>query len=877
MDGSSLPETRSTCAYCGVGCGVLLRPDGAGGLAVRGDPEHPANRGRLCSKGTNLGETVGLDDRLLHPVIKGARADWDTALDLVAEKFRDTVARHGPDSVALYVSGQLLTEDYYIANKLTKGYLGTANIDTNSRLCMASTVAGHRRAFGTDTVPGTYEDLELADLVVLTGSNTAWCHPVLFQRIRAAKEARPEMKIVVIDPRRTATCDIADLHLPLRPGSDVALFNGLLSAIYDMGAVDGPFLDHIDGFEEAIAAASDSDPTVTGLDPLLLKRFYQLWVGTEKVVTVFSQGVNQSSSGADKVNAILNCHLATGRIGKPGCGPFSVTGQPNAMGGREVGGLANMLACHMEIENPDHRQAVRQFWDAPAMPEKPGLKAVDMFRAVGEGRIKALWIIHTNPAVSMPDADRVRDAIAGCDFVVVSDVTDRTDTARLADVLLPATAWGEKSGTVTNSDRTISRQRAVLPAPGEARPDWWAMAEVARRMGWRDAFDYQGPEEIFREYATLSGIAGGFGLDFDISGLKGITDSAYDQMKPTRWPVTDGRQGGRFFADGRFFTPSGKGRMLPLHHREPAAQTGPRYPFRLNTGRIRDQWHTMTRTAKSAKLSSHLAEPFLEIHPEDAARLKLAPAALVQVASPQGRGILRALITDRVQPGEVFAPMHWTAETAPSARIDALVAPVVDPVSGQPESKAAVCDVQPFRAAFYAFAVATERFTPGTRYWAQAKTAQGWRAEIACTEAPADWEAWARALFGIEGGEVQVVSDPRRGGFRIAFHEGGRLKAALFAAAEPVAVMRDYLAGLPGEEAPHALSGRVGADMPDPGPTVCACFGVGVNTILSAIAEQGLVSVDQIGQALRAGTNCGSCRPELAELLARIPRREAAE
>ncbi|HEX9856976.1 MAG TPA: molybdopterin-dependent oxidoreductase, partial [Paracoccaceae bacterium] len=377
------PQTVcTTCPYCGVGCGVLASPDttseGGRKLEVKGDHAHPANFGRLCSKGSALGETVGLQGRLLTPRIDGAEADWDSALDLVAARFQTAIRDHGPDSVAFYVSGQMLTEDYYVANKLMKGFIGSANIDTNSRLCMASSVAGHRRAFGTDTVPGLYEDLELADLVVLTGSNLAWCHPVLYQRLVAAKAARPAMKIVVIDPRRTATCDAADLHLAIAPGADAVLFNALLAELAARGAVDAAYLDHVEGFDAALAAARASDPAQTGLPAADLAAFLDLWCGTDKVVTVYSQGINQSQSGTDKVNAILNCHLATGRIGRPGMGPFSVTGQPNAMGGREVGGLANMLACHLEIENPAHRAAVQGFWNSPAMPAGPGLKAVDM-------------------------------------------------------------------------------------------------------------------------------------------------------------------------------------------------------------------------------------------------------------------------------------------------------------------------------------------------------------------------------------------------------------------------------------------------------------------------------------------------------------------
>ena len=876
MDGGAFPETCSTCPYCGVGCGVLLRPDGKGGLAVRGDPTHPANRGRLCSKGSALAETVGLEGRLLAPRVHGRETGWDEALGLVADRFRETIAQHGPDSVGFYVSGQLLTEDYYIANKLMKGFIGSANIDTNSRLCMASTVAGHRRAFGTDTVPGTYEDLEEADLVVLVGSNLAWCHPVLHQRLLAARKARGT-KVVVIDPRRTATCDGADMHLALAPGSDVALFNRLLVALYEGGALDKAFLRNTEGFDAALKAAFADDAGVTGLSEAEIEKFCRLWMGTEKVVTVFSQGVNQSSSGSDKVNAILNCHLATGRIGTIGCGPFSVTGQPNAMGGREVGGLANMLACHLDLENPDHRVAVRDFWQAPAMPEAPGLKAVDMFRAAGDGRIKALWIIHTNPAVSMPDADAVRDAIGACAFTVVSDITGATDTARLADVLLPAAGWGEKDGTVTNSDRTISRQRAVLSAPGEARPDWEILAEVGRRMGYGRAFDYATPAEIFREYATLSGIAGRFGRDFDISGLAALSDADYDAMLPTRWPVAAKRQGGRFFGDGDFFHADGKARLLPVAHRAPAAKTAPRFPFRLNTGRVRDQWHTMTRTGLSPRLSAHLAEPFLEIHPDDARAQGIEAADLVTVTSPNGRAILRARITDAVKPGQVFAPMHWTGETAPSARIDALVPPVVDPVSGQPESKASVVAVAPFRAAWFGFAVSCAEMQPQAAYWARMRTRTGWRAELAGDALPQDWEAEARRLFGLPEAQATAFVDAARGIARVALVQDGRLMAALFVAPEPVAVMRDYLAGLPGEEAPDVLSGRPPADMPDPGPVLCSCFNVGVNTILRAIESDGLMTVDAVGAALQAGTNCGSCQPEIAALLSRVQLREAAE
>ncbi|MBV2360612.1 molybdopterin-dependent oxidoreductase [Thalassococcus sp. CAU 1522] len=872
---------RTTCPYCGVGCGVIAARDDAGRWTAKGDPDHPANLGRLCSKGSALGETLGLDDRLLAPRVNGQETGWDSALSLVAQRFTDAIAAHGPDSVAFYVSGQLLTEDYYVANKLMKGFIGSANIDTNSRLCMASSVAGHKRAFGSDTVPGLYTDLEEADLVVLTGSNLAWCHPVLFQRLAAAKAARPGLRVVTIDPRRTATTELGDLHLALKPGSDVALFNGLLAHLHEVGAIDAGFVGaHVSGFDAALDAARNDPPATTGLSEADLAAFYALWARTEKVVTVYSQGVNQSSSGSDKVNAILNCHLATGRIGKPGMGPFSVTGQPNAMGGREVGGLANMLACHLDIENAEHRAAVRDFWDAPTIATQPGLKAVDMFRAVADGRIKALWIIHTNPAVSMPEADAVRDAIAGCDFVVVSDITARNDTARLADVLLPASAWGEKDGTVTNSERCISRQRAFLPARGQARPDWAILAEIGRRMGFVRAFDYETPAEIFREYAALSGIAGKLGRDFDISALSDLSDAEYEALSPVRWPVTAARTGGRFFGDGRFFTPDGRARMLPLRSRAPAQVPDAEHPFVLNTGRVRDHWHTMTRTALSPRLSAHLAEPFLELHPEDALALGLKSAELAEVTTTRGRAVLRVMVTDRVRKGEVFAPMHWTGETASHGRIDALVPAITDPVSGQPESKAAPCAIAPLPVAAYAFALSRAEPRPDeAAYWAKARTADGWRLELALSETPDDWASYARAVLGLSDEAAPLmVTDARRGLARLAFFEAGRLQAALFAGPQPVALSRSYLAGQLAAEIDAAiLSGVPGADRPDPGATICACFDIGVNTIRTAIADQRLTSVEAIGAALRAGTNCGSCRPELAALLAETAKPMAAE
>jgi assimilatory nitrate reductase catalytic subunit len=865
-------SVRTTCPYCGVGCGILATPDGRGGVAVAGDPEHPANFGRLCSKGSALGETVALDGRLLAPRVDGREATWDEALDLVAAGIRTAIATRGPESVAIYGSGQLLTEDYYVANKLMKGFIGAANIDTNSRLCMASTVAGHRRAFGADTVPGTYEDLEEADLVVLVGSNLAWCHPVLFQRLAAAKAARPAMRVVTVDPRRTATTDLADLHLAIVPDTDVALFNALLAAVDRRGAVDRAYADaHVNGLDEAVAAARATDAGVTGLDPADLAAFLDLWIGTERVVTVFSQGVNQSASGTDKVNAIINCHLATGRIGRAGMGPFSVTGQPNAMGGREVGGLANMLAAHLELENPEHRFLVKHFWDAPALAEKPGLKAVDLFRSCAEGRIEVLWILGTNPVVSMPEADSVADAVARVPLVVVSDMFATTDTARGAHVLLPALGWGEKSGTVTNSERRVSRQRAFLPPPGEAKPDWWALAEIGRRLGHPAQFAYASPAEIFREHASLSALAAGKGRDFDIAELIGAD---YDALPPAQWPV-----GGdpRFFGEGGFYTPDGRGRMVPVAQGS-ATPAEASFPLTLNTGRVRDQWHTMTRTGRSPRLGQHVGEPFAEIHPADGEARGIGPADLVEVASPHGRALVRALITDRVLPGTIFVPMHWSGEFAARARVGALAPGRTDPHSGQPALKAGRAEVRRHLAAWYGFAVSRARPTPSIDYWAVAPTRFGWRAELADGTRPDDWVAFARGLFAAPASEAVLCEDRARGTARIALVEDGRVLAALFAAAEPVEVARAHVVAAFETDAPPALlAGRPGAAQEERGAIVCACFDVGVNTIVAAITRGEVACVESIGTVLRAGSNCGSCRPELRTLLAAQAPRIAAE
>jgi assimilatory nitrate reductase catalytic subunit len=872
---------KTTCPYCGVGCGVIVDQDTAGAISVRGDPLHPANFGRLCAKGSALAETIGLEGRLLEPMIDGQAATWDTALDYVADGFSKTVQLHGPDSVAFYVSGQILTEDYYVINKLAKGFVGTANIDTNSRLCMASSVAGHKRAFGSDTVPGCYEDLEFADLLVLVGSNAAWCHPVLHQRMMAAKAKNPACRIVVIDPRRTATCEGADLHLAVRSGSDAVLFNGLLAHLAKTNAIDSAFVrTSTTGAEVALQQVADrtvaETAVVCGLSDGAVELFFDWFARTERVVTLYSQGINQSSSGVDKVNAIINCHLLTGRIGRPGMGPFSLTGQPNAMGGREVGGLANQLAAHMEIENPEHRDTVQRFWRSPVIADKAGLKAVDMFEAIADRRIKAVWIMSTNPLVSLPDADRARAALDACDLVVVSDCMRHTDTTRHARVLLPATTWGEKSGTVTNSERRISRQRPFLPAPGSARADWRIVCDVARRMGFQ-GFGYTDVAEIFREHAALSGFENHGARDFDLSTLSTLDDRAYDALAPVQWPVTRDYPTGtaRMFETGRFFTPDRKARFIPVVPRPPKNATTRDFPLVLNTGRIRDHWHTMTRTAKSPRLMMHMFEPCAEFHPEDARRAGLDDGALARLSSPWGQMVARVTVTAEQRRGCVFVPMHWNGEYAGNGLVNTLVNSATDPISGQPESKHTPVKAEPYLPKWHAFILSRNEIEhPDAAYWVSGRAGMCWRMELAGDQRPVSWRDWARAQLRVGYADIEWVAyrDTSAAQYRYAAIRDGRLEGCVFVAPDHKLVSRTWLSGLFAENklSPNArtslLTGQPREASEDTGPIVCSCFGIGQHQI-SAEIRKGARNVEAIGQRLKAGTNCGACKPEIGKLL----------
>lgn len=846
-----MAPVRSTCPYCGVGCGIEARVTGAREVSIRGDAAHPANHGKLCSKGTHLAQTVGLDGRLLHPLIGDRQASWDEALDQVAGRMADTIAQYGPDSVAFYVSGQLLTEDYYVANKLLKGFVGTGNIDTNSRLCMASAVAAHGRAFGEDVVPCSYSDLNDADLIVLVGSNTAWCHPVVWQRIEEARKANGT-RLIVIDPRRTETAALADLHIPVAPDGDVALFNALLAAMDGKALLDRTFMDaHCDLPADFLDSLDAGDHRI---DQSLFDQFVDMVAACPRMVTVFSQGANQSVVGTDKGNAIINLHLATGRINKAGAGPFSITGQPNAMGGREVGGLANMLACHLGF-SPAERSSVAGFWQTPALCEAPGLKAVDMFRAVDEGKIRFLWVMATNPAVSMPDAGFVRAALAKCPTVVVSDIIADTDTARLAHIRLPAMGWGEKDGTVTNSERVISRQRALFDAPGTARADWQIICDLAQRLGHGDGFTFANAAAIFREYAAMTQLSLDHGKVLDLTQWACCSDEDYAQMQPFQW-------GGAQPLKARFPTASGKARIVPVASTGKAAACE-QYPFTLNTGRYRDQWHTMTRTGLSAKLASHRREPLLEISAIDAAASGLVDGGLAQVTSARGQTLYRVAVEAGQEAGQVFVPMHFTDANSGAGRTGLLVHDAADPVSGQPGFKNVAVSIAPVQPEWRAFLMTRDPAVPQALYWVRSRIDGGWLTELA--------GKGAIQLAGLlPEGQRSEVSDLARGMQRIAVQDQtGEVTALLYITRSGKLPARDWLArqfASPDGTLAELLAGRPGTPQPDAGPLVCVCHDVGENTIREAVTA-GAGNVACIGEKTCAGTNCGSCRPLIASLL----------
>jgi assimilatory nitrate reductase catalytic subunit len=691
-----IKETKSTCCYCGVGCGVIISSQNDKIIDIKGDPNHPANFGRLCTKGSTLHLTAKLDNRLLYPEMRitrearRKRVSWDDSLNYLTEQFAQTIEKYGPDSVAFYISGQLLTEDYYVFNKLAKGLIGTNNVDTNSRLCMSSAVTGYKATLGSDAPPACYEDIDHTECLFITGSNTAFAHPIIFRRIEDAKKNNPNLKIVVVDPRRTDTAQAADLHLAILPGTDVALYNGMLHVLLWEGLLDMAYIQaHTNGFDALKDTVREYTPKMVA-DICGIKEADIItaakWFGKGPSLSMYCMGLNQSIHGTEKNAALINLHLATGQIGKLGAGPFSLTGQPNAMGGREVGAMANLLSAHRDLANPEHRAEVAKFWGVESVPETPGKTAIEMFDAVKDGSIKAIWIACTNPAHSMPDLNNVIAALQNAELVVVQDAYSNTDTNQYADVLLPASTWGEKEGSVTNSERRITRVNPAIPTPAEARHDWAIMVDFAQRLEKRLAknsnlFPYTTTEEIFNEHRETTR-----GRDLDITGL---SYSLLNEQGPQQWPFKscDTSGAARLYTDGVFQKPDGKAQFVNTTYKGTADKTDVRHPLHLLTGRLRDQWHGMSRTGTVAQLFNHAGEPVIQMNADDMSRRSIKNGEIVKVSNKRGSLVLAAQLSDEVQASQTFIAMHWGSQFMHGLGVNALMPPAFDKTSKQPELK----------------------------------------------------------------------------------------------------------------------------------------------------------------------------------------------
>jgi assimilatory nitrate reductase catalytic subunit len=901
-------ETRATCPYCGVGCGVLIEHDGARITGVRGDPAHPANFGRLCTKGATLHLSAGHDTRLLHPEYRArrgearARIGWEAAIEVAAQRFAEVIAEHGPNAVAFYISGQLLTEDYYVFNKAMKGLIGSNNVDTNSRLCMSSAVAAYKATLGADAPPCCYEDFDHADTILIAGANPAWAHPVAFRRIEAAKARRPEMKIIVIDPRRTDTAAVADLHLPIRSGTDVWLLDAMLNVLVREGWVDAAWIAaHTEGFDALRAHVRGVTPAVAaavcGVPAADIVTAARWWGAAPAALSLWCQGLNQSTHGTHNGTALIALSLATGKIGRPGCGPFSLTGQPNAMGGREVGALANLLPAHRELANPAHRAEVARLWGVDSVPAEPGLSAVELFRAARAGRVKAIWIACTNPAQSMPEQALVHEALAACEFVVLQESFAGTETAPFADLVLPAATWGEKEGTVTNSERRISRVRAAVPAPGEARADWRIVCDFARALGpligkpeAARMFGYAGPAEIFAEHVVTT-----VGRDLDISGLD---HALLERAGPQQWPFPAGARGAeagtraRLYADARFATADGRARFVVAGRALTAEATSMRYPLALTSGRLRDHWHGMSRSGKVARLYGHADEARIELHPQDLARHGLVDGDLAKVTSKHGELVLRVAASTALRRGQAFVGMHWGRKVLNSAGVNLLFGGDFDPLSKQPELKHAAIRVAPValpnrmllvRAERAGRTVAEEaaRLSPWLERFAYASLALAGREQPAVVmrvahdrPIPAAWLAELDALLGFDGDEALSYADPARGISKRAVIEDGRLvglrltgeTAAASWLSEAVVERRDAAGLRPWLLAPSATP-PAGAALR--ARVVCNCLNVSETDIAATIADgAGVCDFDALQAKLKCGTSCGSCVPEIRRMLA---------
>lgn len=861
----ALNKIQSTCPYCGVGCGVVANKD-----SIVGDLQHPANQGALCVKGSALKESLAMPSRLLYPKMHGNEVSWQDASEQIAQRIYQSMMEHGPESVAMYVSGQLLTEDYYVANKLMKGFVGSANIDTNSRLCMSSAVAAHVRAFGEDVVPVNYDDITHADLLVLVGANTAWAHPILFRRIQQARENNPDLKMVVIDPRATVTAEQADLHLAIESDGDVLLYNGLLRFLIDNDAVDEHFIQgSTEGFpivSEDLKSPAYEVENVSrelNLPPNQLLAFYRWFSDKPNVMTLFCQGVNQSESGVDKGNAIINAHLASGKIGKQGCGPFSLTGQPNAMGGREVGGLANQLAVHRGFD-AESVSLVQQYWQSPTIASQPGLKAVDLFEAVEAGQIKFLWIMATNPVVSLPNSDQIRRALERCDFVVVSDITAQSDVAAYADLVLPAAGWGEKQGMVTNSERRLSRQRAFLPAPGEAKPDWQAICEVGDKLclklNCNSGFAFENEAAIFREFVGLSSINTDSNYLFDLSPFASITDEQYANWQPIQWPLNVPAP----YRNGAFSTLSGKAQFISVKPQSVDSNS-----WWLNTGRQRDQWHTMTRTGYIANLAAGEVEPTVYVNKLSAEAIGLKEdycAALQSVNDGNDPCILvKVKFDDGLARKQLFMSMHWAGHYSGHSQANRVVSSVVDPISGQPAFKSSNVHIAPVEMQSYGMYVGEERPLPVCDYRSYQVD------DNASVVRFANLTPLDKSMFSLQPGEKVLRWDLPQGwmmviGRQVATQSEMTVTGVVLVSPQPVE--QDYNAVV-------ALIGgplRVGSVISLAGDKaqsqlICSCFRVTDKQIEKAIEQDGCVSLNQLQAKLKCGSNCGSCVPDVKKIL----------
>jgi assimilatory nitrate reductase catalytic subunit len=943
-------ETRSTCPYCGVGCGVIIESHGDQITGVRGDPQHPANFGRLCTKGSTLALTasasVTRQTRLLQPMLRSLRkqapapVSWDQALDLASQRFAGVIEEHGPDAVGFYVSGQLLTEDYYVFNKLVKGLIGSNNIDTNSRLCMSSAVAGYKQTLGADAPPTCYDDVNHAQCIFIVGSNTAYAHPILFRRIEDAKAANPLLKIIFCDPRRTATAEIADLYLPLLPGTDVSLFNGMLHIMLWEGWVDNAYIKaHTSGFEALKATVRDYTPQqvaqTCGISQHDLFGAAKLFATSPATLSLYCQGLNQSSSGTAKNAALINLHLACAHIGKPGAGPFSLTGQPNAMGGREVGGLANLLSGHRDLNNAQHRAEVAALWGVPSVPDKPGKTAIDMFQAAADGEIKALWIACTNPAQSMPDQATVRRALERAEFVVVQEAFASTSSCDFADLLLPATTWGEKTGTVTNSERRISRVRPAVAAPGQTRHDWVIAVDFGRRLekalhakrkpGGLESdpgttlFPYPiddpatGVQAIWNEHRESTR-----GRDLDITGMS----YAMLEEAPQQWPLAEGQRQGkaRLYEDGIFPTADGRARFVNTVYQPVAEPRESRFPFSLTTGRLRDQWHGMSRTGTLGRLFGHVAEPAIEMNAQDMARRLLKDGDLVQVSSKRGAIVVPVQSSAEIGMSQAFMAMHWGQEYLSGqssqgqalAGVNALTTSASCPSSRQPELKHAAVRIEKaelpwsllamawlpegqalnthtlLKALMTRFAFAScVPFSNSTPLGDRSRERSGVLFRAAARDAAStDTLQSLEQLLGLDTADVLRYADLKKGQHRSVrlSRTGEQAKVTGFVLAGDIraqawikTLLEDELPAqaygrlllLPGAEAPVAVQSR--------GKPVCSCLNVTDSAIagfLQGAAQESVGHPDADAQCLarlqaqlRCGTQCGSCLPELKRMV----------